>query len=149
MRAVVQRVSRAKVSVSGKTVAAIERGLVVFLGVSFHDGEEDVSYMAHKITNLRIFEDAKGKMNVSLKDINGEILVISQFTLYGDCRKGRRPNFFDAASPEKAEPLYEKFLYLLQTTGLSVRAGVFGAEMLVEVANDGPVTLLLDSSRLF
>ena len=145
MRAVVQRVSAASVDVEGKTVGAIEQGLMVLLGVAHGDGEEQAQWLATKIAGLRIFEDDQGKMNRSLLDVGGDALVVSQFTLYGDCRKGRRPSFSGAAPPEIAEPLCERFVALLQKAGVGrVESGVFGAHMEVELRNDGPVTLILE-----
>ena len=149
MRAVIQRVSCASVSIEGKTVSSISKGLLVLLGVGENDDNSDAVYLAEKTVGLRIFEDDEGKMNLSVSDINGGILVISQFTLYGDCRKGRRPSFIDAARPEKAIPLYEAYVSALANTGLKVGTGVFQAEMKVELINDGPVTILLDSKKSF
>ena len=147
MRAVVQRVTRASVRVEGHTIGEIRQGLVVLLGVARDDSEADVEYLAAKITALRIFDDEEGKMNLSLKDVGGGLLVISQFTLYGDVRRGLRPSWIDAAAPDKAEPLYEFFV--AQVRGLlgQVATGKFGAEMQVELVNDGPVTILLDSLK--
>lgn len=149
MRAVVQRVNQAYVEVEGKVVGKIDKGLVVFLGVGQGDTESDSDYLAEKIAGLRIFEDAKGLMNLSVRDSGGEILSISQFTLYGDCRKGRRPGFSDAAPPDKAEALYDYFSEKLEALGIVVEKGVFQAEMRINVDNDGPVTILLDSKKLF
>ena len=149
MRAVIQRVSCASVTIEGKTVSSISKGLLVLLGVGENDDNSDAVYLAEKTVGLRIFEDDEGKMNLSVSDINGEILVISQFTLYGDCRKGRRPSFIDAARPEKAIPLYEAYVSALANTGLKVGTGVFQADMKVELINDGPVTILLDSKKSF
>lgn len=149
MRAVVQRVNQAYVEVEGKVVGKIDKGLVVFLGVGQGDTESDSDYLAEKIAGLRIFEDAKGLMNLSVRDSGGEILSISQFTLYGDCRKGRRPGFSDAAPPDKAEALYDYFCEKLEALGIVVEKGVFQAEMRINVDNDGPVTILLDSKKLF
>ncbi|MEK7399944.1 MAG: D-aminoacyl-tRNA deacylase [Candidatus Poribacteria bacterium] len=149
MRAVIQRVSCASVSIEGKTVSSISKGLLVLLGVGENDDNSDAVYLAEKTVGLRIFEDDEGKMNLSVSDINGGILVISQFTLYGDCRKGRKPSFIDAARPEKAIPLYEAYVSALANTGLKVGTGVFQAEMKVELINDGPVTILLDSKKSF
>ena len=145
MRAVVQRVSRARVDVDGDNVAAIERGLLVLLGVQTADTERDADYLAAKIASLRIFNDAQGKMNLDLQDVQGGVLVVSQFTLYGDTRKGRRPSFVQAAAPEQAEHLYEYFLGAAARQAVPVAHGVFGAHMQVHLVNDGPVTLLLDS----
>jgi D-tyrosyl-tRNA(Tyr) deacylase len=145
MRAVVQRVSKASVTVDGEVVGAIERGVAILLGVTHGDGEEQARWLAHKIAGLRIYEDAEGKMNLGLLDVGGEALVVSQFTLYGDCRKGRRPSFTDAARPEVAEPLCARFVELLRQAGVRrVESGVFGAHMMVEIHNDGPVTLILE-----
>ncbi|MGI6145339.1 MAG: D-tyrosyl-tRNA(Tyr) deacylase [Clostridia bacterium] len=149
MRAVVQRVKSGSVLVGEETVGKIGRGLVVFLGVGQNDQEADVDYLANKIINLRIFEDDAGKLNLSLKDINGEILVVSQFTLYGDCRNGRRPSFTEAAAPEVANALYQLFIKKILEQGITVATGIFQAEMLVKIENDGPVTMLLDSNKLF
>ena len=144
MRAVVQRVSQASVSVGGEVVGAIGRGVVVLVGVTHGDTEEQAEWLARKIAGLRIFEDNEGKMNTGLLDADGAALVISQFTLYADCRKGRRPGFSDAALPEMAEPLVEHFAQALRDHGVPVQTGVFGAHMLVEIYNDGPVTILLE-----
>jgi D-tyrosyl-tRNA(Tyr) deacylase len=145
MRAVVQRVTRASVVVEGQTVGAIGRGLMILLGVAHGDGEEQARWLAQKIAGLRIFEDDEGKMNLSLLDVGGSALVVSQFTLYADSRKGRRPSFTDAARPEVAEPLCDRFASLLCEEGVAqVETGVFGAHMQVEIHNDGPVTLILE-----
>jgi D-tyrosyl-tRNA(Tyr) deacylase len=144
MKAVVQRVIRGKVTVEGKPTAEIERGLVVLLGIGPEDGEEQAEWMAEKIANLRIFEDDAGKMNRSVLEIGGEAIIVSQFTLYGDARKGRRPSFFNAAAPEIASPLVDRTVALLREEGVPTQTGVFGAHMLVEIANDGPVTILLE-----
>ncbi len=144
MKAVVQRVSRGSVTVEGKEVGAIGRGVVVFLGVRTGDDLSQARFLAEKIANLRIFEDPQGKMNLSLKDIEGEALVVSQFTLYGDCRKGRRPSFIEAAPPQEAQRLYLKFCDFLRETGVKVVTGRFQAMMKVEIINEGPVTLLLE-----
>jgi len=149
MRAVVQRVSRAQVRVGGDPKGAVGRGMVVLLGVGRNDSAEAAAYLAEKVANLRIFEDEQGKMNRSLVETGGEALVISQFTLYGDARKGRRPGFDRAAPPEQAEPLYEQFVRELIARGIRVSTGMFQAHMQVELVNDGPVTILLDSDRLF
>jgi D-aminoacyl-tRNA deacylase len=149
MRAVVQRVSAARVTVEQHSVGAIGPGLVVFLGVGKGDGEDDAKYLASKISGLRIFEDSSGLMNLSVHDSGGSVLAISQFTLYADCRKGRRPGFSDAAVPEEAEKLYDYFCNLLQQEGLKVSTGRFQADMKIGVENDGPVTILLDSRKLF
>ena len=149
MRAVVQRVQRASVTVDDSEVGAIGNGLAVLVGIGEDDTEKDVKYLSRKIAGLRIFEDAEGKMNLSVLDTGGGLLLISQFTLYGDCRKGRRPSFTSAASPERAEQLYEKLDDALRGRGLDVETGVFQAEMAVHLVNDGPVTLLLDSKKAF
>ncbi len=149
MRAVVQRVTRARVEVEGEIVGRIDRGLVVFLGVGREDVPADSDYMAGKISGLRIFEDKEGLMNLSVQDIGAEILSISQFTLYGDCRKGRRPGFSDAAPPGLAEELYERFNENLCREDITVAKGRFQAEMRIVVDNDGPVTMLLNSKKLF
>ncbi len=130
-------------------MSSISRGLLVLLGVGEDDSEADAQYLASKTANLRIFEDEAGKMNLSVSDIDGEILAVSQFTLYGDCRKGRRPSFIAAARPEKAESLYEKYISNLTDMGMKVKTGVFQAHMNVELVNDGPVTILLDSGKTF
>lgn len=149
MRAVIQRVSKASVKVDGKVVGKIGKGLLVLIGVGKDDNDKDISYMAEKIVNLRIFEDKNGKMNRSLLDIQGEILIISQFTLYGDCRRGRRPSFTDAASPDKGKEYYEKFVEEVKKYGINVQTGIFQAMMEVELINQGPVTILLDSKKTF
>jgi D-tyrosyl-tRNA(Tyr) deacylase len=147
VRAVIQRVSWSQVVVDGKVVAQIGRGLLVLLGVGKEDNEKDVEFMLRKIPNLRIFEDEEGKMNRSLMEIGGELLLISQFTLYGNCRKGLRPSFEKAASPEQANQLYELLLKMLREQGVKVQNGVFGAHMQVSLCNDGPVTIILDSKE--
>lgn len=149
MRAVVQRVTRAKVTVDGEIVGEIKQGLVVLLGVARDDSSADVEYLASKIVALRIFDDEAGKMNRSVKDIDGGILVVSQFTLYGDVRRGLRPSWIDAAAPEVAKPLYEAFLDHLKELIGEVAAGSFRSLMQVELVNDGPVTILLDSRKQF
>lgn len=149
MRAVVQRVHSASVSADGKIAGRIDRGLLVYLGVGKNDTEKDVEWMCEKVANLRIFEDENGKMNLSLLQINGEMLVISQFTLYGDCRRGRRPSFDEAAPPEDGQRLYEMFIEKVSQQVRKVEKGIFGAHMEVESVNDGPVTILLDSERRF
>ncbi|HHW08118.1 MAG TPA: D-tyrosyl-tRNA(Tyr) deacylase [Clostridia bacterium] len=145
MRAVVQRAAKGRVTIAGEVVGEIGRGLVVLLGVGHADTKDDLDYLASKIVNLRIFPDEEGKMNRSIKDVGGQMLIVSQFTLYGDCRKGRRPSFIDAAASEKANKLYEEFVALIQAEGIPVATGRFQEEMLVEIHNDGPVTILLDS----
>ena len=149
MRSVVQRVSSSSVSVDGGIIGKIDKGLMVLLGVTHDDTSKDVDYMIDKILNLRIFEDEDDKMNLSLKDVGGELLVVSQFTLYGDCRKGRRPSFTNAARPDQADKLYEEFVAKAKAQGLNVGTGQFGAHMMVDLTNDGPVTILLDSSKSF
>jgi D-tyrosyl-tRNA(Tyr) deacylase len=149
MRAVVQRVSRASVTVDGEVVGKIGKGLLVLLGVSGRDAETDVTYCVEKVLNLRIFEDADGKMNLSLLDIVGELLVVSQFTLYGDTRRGRRPSFIDAAQPVEANMLYEVFVAKARKQVRKVETGRFQAMMDVELINDGPVTILIDSEKIF
>ena len=148
MRAVVQRVRRASVTVDGEEIAAVGRGFLVLLGVGEGDSERDADYLAAKIAGLRVFEDNEGRMNRSLVDVAGAALVVSQFTLFGDCRKGRRPSFVGAAAPQEAERLYEYYVAQLRRMSVETSAGVFGAMMDVELVNDGPVTLLLDSSKL-
>ena len=149
MRAVVQRVSSAHVAVDGQTVGAIGAGLVVLLGVAEGDSGADVTYMADKIVNLRIFEDAAGKMNRSLLETGGALLAVSQFTLLGDCRKGRRPSFIEAARPEEGKRLYDAFCDAVRTFGVRVETGRFQAMMQVALVNDGPVTILVDSRKVF
>lgn len=149
MRAVVQRVSRGRVTVEGNEIAAIDKGLVILLGVSEQDTLKDCEYLSAKIVNLRIFPDNEEKMNLSLKDIGGEMLIVSQFTLLGDCRKGRRPSFVKAALPLKANQLYLHFVDLVKKQGVKTAQGEFQAMMMVEIVNDGPVTLLLDSNKEF
>jgi len=144
MRAVVQRVTKASVSVDGNVVGAIGSGLVVLIGVREGDTEAEAAWLAHKIPHLRIFEDENSKFNRSLLNIGGEALIVSQFTLYGDARKGRRPSFTEAARPEVAEPLIERFVELVEAEGVHVETGIFRAMMLVEIHNDGPVTIILE-----
>ena len=141
------KVQSSKVAVNNEVVGKINRGLLVFLGVKEDDEEEDLLYLVDKIVNLRIFEDEAGKMNRSLLDIDGEILLVSQFTLYGDCKKGRRPSFTKAAKPDKAKKLYERFIEEIIKLGILVESGTFQAHMLVDIQNDGPVTILIDSER--
>jgi D-tyrosyl-tRNA(Tyr) deacylase len=145
MRVVLQRVSRARVEVAGETVGAVGRGWLALLGIAPDDTSQDVAWLADKTANLRCFPDADGKMNLSVLDVGGGVLVVSQFTLYGDCGKGRRPSFVAAARPEVAEPLYVEFQNALKALGVPVAAGRFGADMRVELVNDGPVTLIVDS----
>jgi len=144
MRALIQRVSRGRVSVSGRSIAEIGRGLVVLLGVAPNDGETQVSYLAGKIANLRIFEDEMGKMNRSLLEVGGSAIVVSQFTLFADTQKGRRPSFINAAPPEIARPLVDRFAEMLRAQGVPTQTGEFGAQMLVEIENDGPVTIWIE-----
>lgn len=149
MRAVIQRVSRAEVAVNGEVTGQIARGLLVLLGVAQGDTEADANYLSEKTAGLRIFEDENGKMNLSVTDVGGAILVVSQFTLYGDVRKGKRPSFDAAAPPQKARELYEYFVERIRAAGLRCETGRFQENMQVELVNDGPVTILLDSSRMF
>jgi D-tyrosyl-tRNA(Tyr) deacylase len=149
MRAVIQRVREARVEAGGATVGAIGTGMLVLLGVARGDTREDAVYLAEKTAGLRIFEDGAGKMNLALAEIGGAVLAVSQFTLLGDCRKGRRPGFTDAAPPELADVLYSEYISALRATGLEVATGTFRAEMQVHLVNDGPVTLLLDSGKTF
>jgi D-tyrosyl-tRNA(Tyr) deacylase len=149
MRAVVQRVKNASVSVAGKIAGEITSGFLVLLGVGRQDTADDVAYMVAKTLNLRVFEDGAGLMNLTVREIGGQVLVVSQFTLYGDCRKGRRPSFSEAAGPSQARELYELYIAGLKAEGLTVASGIFQALMHVSLVNDGPVTLLLDSSKLF
>jgi len=149
MRAVIQRVTRAKVTVDAKIVGEIGNGLVVLLGVARDDTKLDAAYLAEKITALRIFDDDEGKMNLSLKDVNGGVLIVSQFTLYGDVRRGLRPSWIEAAAPEVAQPLYEFFVRQMRAAVDDVATGSFRAMMQVELVNDGPVTILLDGKKLF
>ncbi len=149
MRAVVQRVSRASVTVDGEIVGAIDRGLLVLLGVGTEDSERDAEYLAGKIVGLRIFEDENEKMNLSVQDVGGAVLAVSQFTLCGDVRKGKRPSFDAAARPERAKELYEYFVAQVRGKGIRCETGIFQAMMQVELINDGPVTILLDSGKLF
>ena len=149
MRAVVQRVTQARVEVGGEVVGAIDRGFLVLLGVANGDTSADAAYLAEKTAGLRVFEDGDGKMNLALQEVGGAVLAVSQFTLLGDCRKGRRPGFTDAAPPELADRLYTEYVAALRAAGLEVATGVFRAEMQVHLSNDGPVTLLLDSRKAF
>lgn len=148
MRLVVQRVSKASVTADGLFANSIGRGLVVFVGFTHEDSDEDARLMAKKCVDLRIFEDGAGKINLSTKDVKGSLLVVSQFTLYADVRKGRRPSFTQAAEPHQAEALYEKFVATLRHSGLEVQTGSFGAKMSVEINNDGPVTIIMHSAEL-
>lgn len=146
MKAVIQRVKEASVTADGRVTGVIEEGFVILLGITHEDSSADAEYLARKIANLRIFEDEHQKMNLSIKEVNGSVLSISQFTLYGDTRKGRRPNFMAAAAPNKAEKLYDEFNALLKAEEINVETGVFGAKMDVKLINDGPVTLIVDSA---
>ena len=148
MRAVLTRVKHASVTIDGKVHGQIGEGFLILLGVTHEDTEAQAVKLADKLTGLRIFEDENGKMNRSLEDVKGQLLIVSQFTLYGNCKKGRRPEFLAAARPEIAIPLYEKFIALCRDKGFSVETGEFGAEMLVESVNDGPVTLIVDTDQL-
>jgi D-aminoacyl-tRNA deacylase len=148
MRACLQRVSEAHVTVDGAETGRIGRGLVVLLGIGHDDGDAEVNWLADKIVGLRVFEDAAGKMNLSLKEVAGAMLVISQFTLFGDCRRGRRPSFTDAAPPEMAERLYEAFVGVVKRAGIEVSTGKFREHMLVSLVNDGPVTLWIDTAEM-
>ena len=147
MRAVVQRVSQARVVVAGQTVGQIERGLLVLLGVGQNDTLQDAEYLARKIAALRVFSDSQGKMNLALSEAGGEVLAVSQFTLYGDTRKGNRPSFIEAAAPDQGKRLYEQFCDLLTKQGITVQTGIFQADMQVHLVGDGPVTIWLDSSE--
>lgn len=149
MRAVVQRVKKASVSVDDKIISQIGHGLLVLIGIGKNDSLEDIDWMIEKISGLRIFEDEQGKMNLSVKDTSGEIIVVSQFTLFGDCRKGKRPSFSEAGPPEEAKQVYEKLIQRFSQKGIMVGTGVFQAEMDIELVNWGPVTLLLDSKKNF
>ncbi len=144
MRVLLQRVTEASVSIDGEVVGAIGQGFVALVGVGHGDGEEQARWLANKVAGLRVFEDAEGKFNLSLADVGGSVLVVSQFTLYADARKGRRPSFVDAAPPEIAQPLVDRFAEYLRSEGVPVEEGVFGAMMLVEIHNDGPVTIWLE-----
>lgn len=149
MRAIVQRVSQASVTVENKVISEIDKGLLVLLGIGREDGNADLDYLVSKVLGLRIFEDEDNKMNLSLKEIQGDLLVVSQFTLYGDARKGRRPSFTESAPPEMGELFYEKFLCKCRENGIEPKKGIFGADMKVNLINDGPVTILLDSKKIF
>lgn len=144
MRVLIQRVSRASVTVNQQTISSIGKGLLILLGIGHRDGEEHAKFLAEKVANLRIFEDEQGKTNLSVLDVKGEAIVVSQFTLYADSRKGRRPSFIDAALPEVAEPLVNRFVGLLNAHGVPTQTGQFGAHMEVEIHNDGPVTIWLE-----
>lgn len=147
MRAVIQRVSQSSVSIENEVVGKIGYGMTILLGVSQTDTSKDIQWLADKIASLRIFEDANGKMNLSLKEIGGDALIISQFTLLADCRKGRRPSFIQAARPEKANQFYSQFITCIKSHGINVQTGRFGAMMKVEITNEGPVTLIMDSAH--
>ncbi len=149
MRIVIQRVSSGSVEAGGDTVGKIGKGLAVLLGIKDDDTRQDADYLIEKLINLRIFDDDEGKMNLSLKDVKGELLIVSQFTLYGDCKKGRRPNYMRAASADMARGLYDYFTDKCMEYGIKVETGIFQAEMLVKINNDGPVTILMDSERQF
>ncbi|MGM0445485.1 MAG: D-aminoacyl-tRNA deacylase [Bacillota bacterium] len=149
MRAVVQRVKNSVVKVDDNIIGSIKSGLLVFLGIGNNDGMDDIDYLIDKIVNLRVFEDQEGKMNLSALDLKKDIMIVSQFTLYGDCRKGRRPSFFNAAPPDKAERLYDVFVNKIKDFDLKVATGEFQAMMDIDLINDGPVTLLLDSNKEF
>lgn len=149
MRAVIQRVIESDVSVDGVVAGSIKKGLMILVGVAEDDTEQDAKYIAEKAAGLRIFEDAGGKMNLSVKDVGGQVLAVSQFTLMGDARKGKRPGFTKAAKPEEADRLYRTFIRILQQQELHVEEGIFQADMLVRIYNDGPVTILLDSKKTF
>ena len=148
MRAVLLRCTHGSVTIDGKIVVVIQQGFVLLLGIQTGDTEKECDYLLDKVLRLRVFEDEAGKLNRSLLDIGGELLVVSQFTLYADCKKGRRPSFLAAARPEEAIPLYERFLAKGREQGVSVQSGVFGADMMVSIENDGPVTILLDTEEL-
>lgn len=149
MRAVVQKVNKASVTVDEESIGSIDKGLLVLLGIGKDDDECDVEYMVKKIIGLRIFEDDNDKMNLSVKDVQGEILVVSQFTLYGDTRKGKRPNFMASASPDMAEKYYNDFIDKCLNNGIKTETGLFGAHMKIELINDGPVTIMIDSKKVF
>lgn len=147
MRVVIQRVTKAQVSVEGNVIGKIKEGLLILLGITHGDNQKDAKWLVNKISGLRIFSDENGKMNRSIEDIEGEILLISQFTLYGDARKGRRPSFIEAAKPDIAVPLYNKFIDLVREKNIKISTGEFGADMKVELLNDGPVTMIIDSPQ--
>lgn len=149
MRAVVQRVTSATVTVEGRVVGAIEAGVLVYVGITHDDAEEDTTYIANKIAGLRLFDDGEGRLSHSVRDVGGEVLLVSQFTLYGDCRRGRRPSFDKAAAPSAAKALYEGLADAVRGLGVAVRLGEFQAHMVVASTNDGPVTLLIDSDKAF
>lgn len=147
MKALIQRVTDASVTVDGEITGSIKNGLLVFLGIAKGDGDEEIKYIADKLMCLRIFSDADDKMNLSVNDIGGSLLIVSQFTLYGDCRKGRRPSFDSAMPPKEAEELYEKFVEYCRGTGINAQTGKFGADMKVSLLNDGPVTFIIESRQ--
>lgn len=147
MRSVIQRVKEAKLIIAGKVFSQIEKGLLVLIAITHDDEEDDIYWMANKILNLRIFEDKSGKFNLSLKDVKGELLLVSQFTLYANCKKGRRPSFEEAASPQYAEKIYHQLLSYFKSLGWEAKSGVFGEKMQIALINDGPVTIILDSKR--
>lgn len=149
MRAVIQRVSRASVEVAGTIVGTVGTGLLALIGIGSDDGDDDAKAIASKMAGLRVFNDGAGAMNLSLVDVGGSVLAVSQFTLYGDVRKGRRPSFVEAAAPDVARPLFQRVVELLQREGISVQSGVFGATMRIELVNEGPVTILIDSRKTF
>ncbi|MBO4293761.1 MAG: D-tyrosyl-tRNA(Tyr) deacylase [Clostridia bacterium] len=144
MKALVQRVKQASVTVEGKEISKIEKGFLVFVGITHTDTEKEADYLVKKVTNLRVFEDENGKMNLSLKDVKGKLLIVSQFTLYGNCESGNRPSFTDAAKPDIANPLYEYFCSKCEQEDIEVQKGIFGADMKVGLINDGPVTIILE-----
>lgn len=148
MRAIIQRVSHGSVAIDGQQTAAIGRGFLILLGISPQDTQQEADFLAQKCADLRVFEDSQGKMNLALAEVEGAVLVVSQFTLYGDCRKGNRPSFTAAARPETAIPLYERFVNQLCSRGIPVQTGEFGADMKVELLNDGPVTILMDTDQM-
>ncbi|MBO6232904.1 MAG: D-tyrosyl-tRNA(Tyr) deacylase [Clostridia bacterium] len=144
MRVLIQRVKNASVTVEGKEISKINKGFLVFVGITHTDTEKEADYLVKKVTNLRVFEDENGKMNLSLKDVDGKLLVVSQFTLYGNCENGNRPSFTEAAKPDIANPLYEYFCSKCEQTGIEVQKGIFGADMKISLLNDGPVTIMIE-----
>ena len=149
MKLVVQRVKKAEVKVDGNIIGKIDKGFLVLIGIKVGDTKEQADYLVKKLCNLRVFSDENDKMNLSIKDVKGKLLIVSQFTLYGDCRKGRRPNFMAALGGEESKKLYDKFILMLKEYGIKVETGIFGADMKVDIQNDGPVTILLDSKKNF